>query len=606
MPAKNCECRKKKEVRVHVIYVGGTIGMMRNASGVLAPAPKELTARLREYPNCHDKEYKSAQAENASFMVLPVVEGTQCRVLYDLVEYCPLLDSSCMGCDEWKKIAKDVGNAYKSYDGFVILHGTDTLAYTASALAFMLENLNKPVVVTGAQIPIFEARTDGRDNFLGSLLLAGIYNIPEVLVFFGNKILRGCRTSKINANSFHAFDSPNQPPLGQTGIKIEINNRQIFRPCSIGDFSVHCCLERNVGILRFYPGITPAVICAFLREPMKGVVLQSFGSGNIPANQEEILDVLREAVGRGVLVVNTSQCSTGLVSPIYECGHILTEIGVIPGYDLTPEAALTKLAYVLGKCEWDLANKKKVMLLSLRGELTTKKLAKINDIDLIEGVARTLHMSSSVEREQMCSIFYPALVSAAVMSGDVEKLGDLKQYGANLCDENCDGRTALHLACYLGKLNCVSFLLAVGCNVNVHDRFNRTPLHEAVDTDNHAVIKALLCKGAVLSDPPEVQAELLRALTERGKTKRMESWRLAGADLSLADRTGRTALHYACQLGNHEVVDYLLPFYKNPYVKDELDMTPIDYAKAAHHDHIVTLLRFREKNDQKDPCACIE
>ncbi|KAH8384119.1 hypothetical protein KR009_012199 [Drosophila setifemur] len=597
-----CTCRVK-ESRVHVIYVGGTIGMIRNECGDLANVPNALGARLRDCPTWHDKNYMIDG--KCTLMALPKVTDAPYRVLYDLVELCNPMDSSCMGICEWQKIAKDIAKNFNCYDGFVVLQGTDTLAYTSSALAFMLENLNKPVVVTGSQIPIFETRSDGNDNFLGALLVAGNYNIPEVLVFFGNKVLRGCRTSKINSDSFHALDSPNMPPLGRMGVNIEINGRLIFRPCGLKRFTLHSDMNTNVAMLRIYPGLTKATLKDLLKEPIKGVVLQTYGAGNFPSHREDLLDELREANLRGVLIVNITQCSTGTVSSNSESGHLLNEVGVISGHDMTPEAAFTKLCYVISKPEWDLVNKKKVMMLSLRGELTTNKVAKINDIDLIEGVARTLHMSTDLEREQMCSTFFPALVAAAVSEGDTHKLGDLKGYGANLCDTNCDGRTALHLACFLGKVNCVCYLIANGCPLNVHDRFSRTPLHEAIDTDNHAIIQSLLKNGAKLNDPPLVQAELLRALTERCKTKRLESYRLAGADLTLPDRTGRTALHYACQLGSHEVVEYLLPHYKNPYLKDELGMSPLDYAKAANHEHIVTLLRFRE-NEKKadDPCSC--
>ncbi|XP_034484886.1 L-asparaginase 1 [Drosophila innubila] len=596
METQKCQCRQLKEARVHVIYTGGTIGMMRNEAGVLVPIEKELPKRLREYPNCHDKTYTPIYEDNEDPpLVLPAVEGAPIRVVYDITEYTPLLDSSCMGMNDWKRIASDIGECYERYDGLVILHGTDTMAYTASALAFMLENLGKPVVITGAQIPIFEMRTDGRDNFIGSLVMAGNYNIPEVLLYFDNKVLRGCRTTKISSKSFHAFDSPNQPPLGTIGVNVEINHRQIFRPCDLGKFSVEGNLENNVGLLKIYPGINAAVLRAFLSAPMKGVVIQSFGSGNIP-NQPELLQEVREAVERGVLVVNITQCLKGSVVPIYETGAWM-EMGVVAGSDMTPEAALAKLSYVLGKDKWNLENKKKIMHLSIRGELTTNIIAKINDIDLIEGVARTLHLSSCKERDQMCSTFFPALVDAAVREGNVERLKALKEYGANLCDTNCEGRTALHLSCYLGQECCVTFLLDAGCPVDLTDRFNRTPLHEAIDSDNHKVIKILLESGALLQDDNELQAEQLRVLAEHGQIERLESYRLAGANLTLADRTGRTPLHYASQLGNLEVVEYLLPFYCDLKVKDELGLGPIHYAKAGNHDEIVAILCERIKNN---------
>ncbi|KAH8359918.1 hypothetical protein KR093_009577, partial [Drosophila rubida] len=582
-----CQCKQSKEVHVRVLYTGGSIGMMRNHAGVLAPVD-ELPKRLREYPNCHDSTYTPKYEDNEDPpLVLPAISGTPARVIYDILVYAPLLDSSCMAMKDWQRMASDIDACYDQYDGFVILHGTDTMAYTASALAFMLENLGKPVVITGAQIPIFEMRTDGYDNFSGSLMLAGNYNIPEVLVYFDNKVMRGCRSTKINTMGFRAFDSPNQAMLGTVGVNIQINSWQIFRPCNLGKFAVETKLERNVALLRIYPGITPAVLRAFLSAPMKGVVIQSFGCGNMP-DQKELLDVVRAAVKGGILVVNITQCLHGEVALIYETANWM-EMGVVPGGDMTQEAALTKLAYVLGKDNLSLQQKKQMLQLNLRGELTTKtSISKINDVDLIEGVARTLHLSSCKECDQMCSTFFPALVDAAVREGDVDKLKSLKEYGANLCECNCEGRTALHLSCYLGQEDCVGCLLEAGCPVDLTDRFNRTPLHEAIDTDNHKIIKLLLESGAKLpEDEQQLQAEQLRTLAENGQIERLESYRLAGANLMLADRTGRTPLHYAAHLGNLPVVEYLLNFYDNIMIEDTLGLKPIHYAKAGNQVEVI-------------------
>jgi 60kDa lysophospholipase len=345
----------------------------------------------------HDEEYAQKRFGNASHMaplVLPYVQGEHRRIVYSITEYEPLLDSSNMSINDWVQIAEDIQQSYEFFDGFIVLHGTDTLSYTASALSFMLENLGKTVIITGSQIPIFETRSDGKDNFMSALILAGNYVIPgkrpqffdsphshihffflfiEVCVFFNSKLFRGNRTIKVSSEHLDAFNTPNVPWLAKIGINVEIDYRLIFRPCGVEKFKVHPHLDEFVGLLRIFPSISTATIIAFLQPPMNGVVLQTFGSGNMPSNREDLKDALKAAAVRGVILVNCTQCTTGSVSEIYETG-CLKDCGVIPGYDMTPEAALTKLSYVLSKDDWSLETKKMMMQSSLRGELTSGRI----------------------------------------------------------------------------------------------------------------------------------------------------------------------------------------------------------------------------------------
>lgn len=229
----------------------------------------------------------------------------------------------------------------------------------------MLENLGKTVILTGAQIPIFETRTDGRDNLSTSLVLAGNYVIPEVCILFAGKLMRGNRTSKMSCDDLDAFDSLNLPPIGTCGINMEIDHQLIFRPNTTERFNIHSEIEENVGILRIYPNISASTIQAFLAAPILGVVLQTFGSGNVPSNRSDMLQELKAATNRGVIIVNCTQCPKGTVAELYETGKVLGDVGVIPGFDMTPEAAMTKLSYVLSKKEWSEGYRKKVSSLKI-------------------------------------------------------------------------------------------------------------------------------------------------------------------------------------------------------------------------------------------------
>jgi len=334
--------------RVYIAYTGGTIGMQKTTRGYL-PVPGYLQELMAGMPEFHHSGVPD----------------------YTLHMYNPLLDSSNILPDDWWIIAKDITEHYDEYDGFVVVHGTDTMAYTASALAFMLQGLSKPVILTGSQIPLCELRNDARENLLTSLLIAANYPIPEVCLYFGNKLLRGCRAVKVSANSLDAFASPNFPSLGRVGVDIHIDWERILPPPEIGtSLTIQQLKHSYVGALRLFPGISARVLHNILQPPLQGLVLEAYGVGNGPDRDREFLEVLREVTDRGVVVLDCTQCLQGTVDlDDYATGAALKEAGVISGYDMTSEAALTKLFYLFS-AGYSSEEVKLKLVESLRGELT--------------------------------------------------------------------------------------------------------------------------------------------------------------------------------------------------------------------------------------------
>ena len=333
--------------RVYIAYTGGTIGMQKAARGY-KPVPGFLQTMMSVLP-----EFKHSS--------MP---------LYDIREYNPLLDSSNMTPDDWLKIAEDIATHYASYDGFVVLHGTDTMAYTASALPFMLQGIQKPVIITGAQIPLCEVRNDARENLITAMLIAANFAIPEVCLCFGSKLLRGNRAVKVDAEGFDAFDSPNFPAIGTVGIEIKINWDLVKPPYKRAKtVEVNPMCESPVAVLRLFPGISADIINNVLQPPIKGLVLETYGIGNGPEDAG-LLNAFKAASDSGVVIVNCTQCFKGSVNmEDYATGAALASAGVISGYDMTVEAALAKMAYLFSR-NLPLEAIKENMQTNLQGELS--------------------------------------------------------------------------------------------------------------------------------------------------------------------------------------------------------------------------------------------
>ncbi len=333
-----------------IIYTGGTIGMVKD---------RETGALL---PFRFENIYK----------MMPVLENFDYRI--EGMAFTPLIDSSNVSPSFWIKLAEVIGSNYEKYDGFVVLHGTDTMAYSASMLSFMLENLNKPVIFTGSQLPMGVVRTDGRDNFINAVEIAAarVDNtplVPEVAIYFENKLMRGNRTNKINAENFNAFLSGNFPPLAEVGVYIRYNREAILKP-DFRNLKVHTKLDTNIAILKLFPGITEVVVKSILGIPgLRGVILETYGAGNAPTD-EWFIRALTEAIRKEIVIYNVTQCKGGSVEMgKYETSLMLGQIGVVGGYDITTESATAKMMFLLGQ-GYAGDELKQLLQTPLRGELT--------------------------------------------------------------------------------------------------------------------------------------------------------------------------------------------------------------------------------------------
>ena len=330
------------EKRICILYTGGTIGMVPSEKGYV-PSSGAFLDLLRAIPDLYWADMPR----------------------WDVVEFDPLLDSSDITVREWNQIGSAIAERYEDYDGFVVLHGTDTMAYTASALSFMLDGLDKPVVLTGSQIPLCEIRSDGRDNLITALLIAGEGIVREVCLYFGGRLLRGNRATKYSADGLIAFVSPNYPSLAEAGISIKYNEAALL-PRQEGGLKLQTLDNIPIGVIKVFPGIQFSLFEAIMTEKLRGIVIETFGAGNIPGDGNALLPIIRKAFQNGTVLTVCSQCPQGAVSlGTYETSSALKKAGAVSGLDMTTEAAVAKLY-----CGYDKEKIKQAMEENLRGEIS--------------------------------------------------------------------------------------------------------------------------------------------------------------------------------------------------------------------------------------------
>eukprot|EP01061_Rhynchopus_euleeides_P006406 TRINITY_DN15452_c0_g1_i1.p1 TRINITY_DN15452_c0_g1~~TRINITY_DN15452_c0_g1_i1.p1 ORF type:complete len:747 (+),score=297.08 TRINITY_DN15452_c0_g1_i1:326-2242(+) len=568
--------------KVLLFYVSGCAGMKPNTDRSGYSFSKGfLQMQIRETAKLHDPSM--SQSEREEEFISPVSYYGK-RVKYNVRELEPLMESASMDMHEWVKLAHEIRENYDRYDGFVILHGADTIPYTAAALSFMLENIGKTVILTGGTIPICEPRTDTLNNLIDAITVAGHFVIPEVCVYCHGKLMRATRTVHTSATCFDMFDSPNAPLLGRAGVSVDLDWRNIRQPTALAPLRTYTALCPDVSILHLFPGISLSAVRALLNPPVKGIILRSFGSGNAPLVRHDILHIFKGATESGIIIVNTTQCTEGAVAA--ETTRALACVGIVAGGDMTVECALVKLSFLLGSFPDDHAKVSSLMGQDIRGEITVPVATRFtaSSDEILSKLSSAIRVSSEGEGEELRDYLNNIVVCNAALNGDLESIKVLVESDAGwqVDVQDYDSRTPLHIAAEHGHHEVAEFLILKGARVHQKDRNGCTPLVQAIMSHKEEAAATIAKAGGALGLLPEKLSQLLTQAVVNKDLLQLELFIKHGADLSIADHNRMTPLSVAVQQGNVDIVKLLLLTGQcDLSARDWWGYTPLETAREA-------------------------
>lgn len=574
----------KDEINVLIIYTGGTFGMMKTEDGYV-PKKNWLLSRLHWSKLFFDREFSEKQG-GKEVSYTPETWNKH-RLRWHLHEYEQLIDSSELNSRHFTVIAETVEENYEKYDSFIIIYGTDTMAYMASQLSFMFENLSKTVVITGAQIPISEWRNDSESNLIGAFTVAE-YRIPEVSLFFNGSLFRGNRSCKESSTTLRAFGSPNYPELAKFDVFLNYRKDLILKaPSAFDKFNVFKLLERRIAIIYVHPLTTQSIFLSAFKKA-KAIILQTYGMGNFPLSRVDLVEVIEDALlkyNKSVVIV--SQCRTGFVRSSYASCCYFKKMGAILAEDMTIEAVIAKLSYVLGK-GYKGADVKKMMMTNLRGEIsvdgdiTGESLWDTGKILSLIGKSKDSEATPE-DLNKVASLLQPVVIHSAAREWNINRLKELIEEGVDINAVDRNGFTALHIAVNNNDTKLVDFLINLkNVNLNLADSNGNSPLYYACLNGNETIAGMLFFKDALLETDLGKFADVLWNKAKIDDLTSIKLFHKAGANLESKNYDGRTVAHIAAADGHENILTFLARNTNfNFDLKDRHEFTPLTEIKDS-------------------------